>query len=333
MTDITPQKLNVIILGCGKIAGGFDMNEFPSSSPLTHTRAYKENINFNLQACVDPIDERRKSFVKYWGFKADADTINNLSNNIGSIDIISVCSNTESHFQNVSEALKLKPKLIFCEKPITNDLQLSESLIKKCINQRISLAINYSRRWDPSVKKLAKQIKNGEFGKIRSVVGNYNGGILNNGSHMIDLLHLLIGSLKVVTSFIKKSDLSLKDPTCSVLLNASKHNIPVYLNPSEAKDYSLFELEIITEMGVIKMLSGGMMWQFRKIITNKNFAGYRTVGLEKPKIGQYTKSMSLAVQNIFDHIILGEQLSCTGQDALKTQKVISNILNSSKVFI
>ena len=45
------------------------------------------------------------------------------------------------------------------------------------------------------MQRLAAELKPPAPGaRVRSAVGTYNKGVLNNGSHMVDLLHLLLGA-------------------------------------------------------------------------------------------------------------------------------------------
>ena len=41
-----------LIVGCGDIAGGFDLNRY--GPPLTHIGAYKYHGKFDIIGCVDP---------------------------------------------------------------------------------------------------------------------------------------------------------------------------------------------------------------------------------------------------------------------------------------
>jgi predicted dehydrogenase len=74
----------------------------------------------------------------------------------------------------------------------------TERLVEECINNNILPAVNYSRRFDFDISKLKADIQAGLCGQLRSIVGYYNKGVLNNGLHMIDLLNLLVGPMALV---------------------------------------------------------------------------------------------------------------------------------------
>ena len=49
----------VLIVGCGNIAGGFDHEQPGTDTPFTHAGAYCRHGGFALAACVEPDAERR----------------------------------------------------------------------------------------------------------------------------------------------------------------------------------------------------------------------------------------------------------------------------------
>ncbi len=67
-------KHRTLIIGCGNIAGGLDSNQINSDRPpLTHAKAFKNNQNFDVIACIDSNQKNLLEFQKEWsisqGFK------------------------------------------------------------------------------------------------------------------------------------------------------------------------------------------------------------------------------------------------------------------------
>lgn len=176
--------------------------------------------------------------------------------------VISICSPTPCHAHDLEIALRLKPKLIFCEKPVTTSLAETERLVEECCKSNILLAVDYSRRFDPDVSKLRNDMQAGKWGRLRSVVGYYNKGILNNGSHMLDLLHLLVGPMDIVRVGKPVYDFSAGDPTVPVWLEG-RDDLPVHLVCGHAEDFAIFELQLVFLQGVLTMEEGGMVWRER----------------------------------------------------------------------
>lgn len=148
MSDPTFQ---VLIIGCGNIAGGFDEHREDNLFPLTHAGAYAQNDHFRLIACVDKDEDRQRTFAEYWNVERSATSVTDLDLSKGAFDVISICSPTILHYEHVMTALKLQPRVIFCEKPLASDIKTTVKLIEECQSRNVKLVVNYSRRWDPRV--------------------------------------------------------------------------------------------------------------------------------------------------------------------------------------
>ena len=212
------EPLTVLIVGCGNIAGGFDEGRKPTDFPYSHAGAYIRDNRFKIAACIEPDEARRIEFMKEWNIQLGFSLIDEMLNLDYQFDVISICSPTTYHSHDIEAALQLSPKLIFCEKPITTSLHDTERLLEACKTANVMMAVNHTRRWDPSIFQLQADILSGRRGELRSIVGIYNKGILNNGSHMLDLLHFLIGPLGVINVGKPVSDYLHNDPTIPVWL-------------------------------------------------------------------------------------------------------------------
>ena len=197
--------------------------------------------------------------------------------------------------------------------------------IKDICNQAgIKLAVNHSRRWDPRVISLKNDITSGVLGDIRSVIAYYNKGILNNGSHMVDLLLYFFGSLNIVNAILPVNDFYDDDPTLSALLKTNS-DLPIHLVASNASEYALFELEIIGSKKTISMRDGGLNWSSRSIIDNSRFEDYKILSKDQYSKGSYDESMTNAVKNIYNAITQNEKLLCTGKEACEAHKICDEL--------
>lgn len=317
--------LSVLIVGCGNIAGGFDADHPHTETPFTHAGAYTRHGGFVLTACVEPDRNKRAAFMQRWSAATGFDTLEEARSAGIAVDVISVCSPTEAHYGHVLEALRMAPRLIFCEKPVSHSAAQTEELVQRCADAGVLLMVNHTRRWDPSVLRLAAELCAGEWGAIRSMVGVYNKGVLNNGSHMIDLLHLLLGPMALCSAGQPVDDMLPGDPSIPVVLSGPSGE-PVQLACANAGDYSMFELQVITEKGVIVMEDGGLHWRIRKAVQSPTFSGYWALdegGRTKGGIQQATLG---AVRQIYQVLKNGGPLSSTGETALAAQKLCESIL-------
>lgn len=317
-------------MGCGNIAGKFDhYNQI--GPPLTHAGAFSENSRFKLLGCVDPDEDKRKSFKLRWKIDYDFEDISECIEHSERFDVISICSPTETHLRNIELAIQCVPKLIFCEKPITNSLSQSESITETCNQKKILFCVNYTRRWDDQVIQLKTDLGSMEYGELRTVFGVYNKGLLNNGSHIIDLLNYLMGPLNVVYTGSPVFDFGKNDPSIPFIVESSK-KVPIHISCGCASDYSLFELHFIFENCILRMISGGENWVFCNVIESKSFEGYRVPGKEKHYLGSYKNCMTNAVENIAQAIDTKATLFSNDKSALETQLICEKIKARSSYY-
>jgi predicted dehydrogenase len=318
------EPLTVLIVGCGNIAGGFDKGRKLTDFPYTHAGAYIRDNRFKMAACIEPDEARRIEFMKEWNIQLGFSSIDEILNLDYRFDVISICSPTTYHSHDIEVALQLSPRLIFCEKPITTSLVDTERLVAACKAANVMMAVNHTRRWDPSISELQANILSGQMGELRSIVGVYNKGILNNGSHMLDLLHFLVGAVSVISVGKSVSDYLPSDPTLPVWLE-SEQGVPIHLVCAHAEDYAVFELQLIFSLGVLTMEEGGLYWRNRHAVESATFKGYRKLDDAARHAGEYPHAMIKAIDNIYRAITSGEALVSSGESALLAQRMCEKI--------
>jgi predicted dehydrogenase len=318
------EPLTVLIVGCGNIAGGFDKGRKMMDFPYTHAGAYIRDNRFKMTACIEPEEARRIQFMKEWNIQLGFSSIDEMLNLNYQFDVISICSPTTYHAHDIEFALQLSPKLIFCEKPVTTSLHDAERLVQACKTANVRIAVNHTRRWDPAISHLQADILSGRRGELRSILGIYNKGILNNGSHMLDLLHFLIGPLSIINVGKPVYDYLPNDPTIPVWLE-NEQGIPIHLACAHAEDYAFFEVQLIFSLGVLTMEEGGLYWRERRAKESAIFKGYQKVDDGVRYAGEYPQAMINAIDNIYRAIARDDVLVSIGESALLAQRMCEEI--------
>jgi predicted dehydrogenase len=319
-------RYKAIIIGCGNIAGELDAGQVDSGlPPLTHAKAYQADKNFDLIGCVDPDVEKRLKFCADWSLSHSFSSIKEVISENISVDVISICSPTTLHAEHLELALLLNPKIVFCEKPLCSDIATAKVLIELFENQRVHLVVNYSRRFDPSIISLKNVIDTGEFGELRGISGWYNKGLLNNGSHMLDLLIYLLGDLSIKYVGDAYYDTNEEDPSHPLFLT-TKHGIAIALSCGNASDFSLFELDFIFSAARVKMLNGGRQWSLETTVDDATFSGYKNLGIATVSEGGLIQSLQNALLNIHSCLRDGAKLNSSGADAMDVVRLYSEIM-------
>ncbi|MDR0677764.1 MAG: Gfo/Idh/MocA family oxidoreductase [Holosporaceae bacterium] len=302
---------NVLIVGAGQIASGFDFSD--SEDILTHAHAYTKHNGFNLVGFYDVAFEKAKLAAQKW----DCDCFENISNVKSKIDVISICTPDNYHVTSIRQIVELLPKLIFLEKPIPNNA--SEIAYLMDIAKSVPIAVNYSRRYVKEFQELSRRIFFKEFGEFVTGVGHYGKGFMHNGSHMIDLLRLLIGNIGSVKTVTKIKDFYPNDPSKNVDV-FFENNARFSMHVIDCNNYTIFELDLFFEKARIRILDSGFKIEIYKIVENKVFNGYRKLQKNMDYSTQLNSAMFSAMDNIFNFLVRKEKLLCNicdGYEAIR----------------
>lgn len=321
----------VLIIGCGAIAGGYDSGRAGDAPPLTHAGAFSRDARFKIVACVDPDEVARTAFAERWGIAHRGAAVDELEARPGGFDVVSICSPTAFHAEHLAAALALKPRLIFCEKPLAGDVETARNLVDRCRGEGVALAVNYTRRWAPDLLALAAEIRSGKWGAPISAVGWYTKGVVHNGGHLADLLGMMLGELTFICAGKPVFDFWDDDPTVPALLR-SADGANVHLAAGDTRAFTQFELVLTCEQGEIAVRDGGFRIETRKVQDSATFTGYRVLGERESVAGRYDEAMACAVANIADHLDHAKPLASTGANALAAQRLCEVIRTGSLPF-
>ena len=323
-----PRELSVldaVIIGCGEIAGGYD-EEGGGDIIKTHAGAYTAHAGFRMVACVEPDQARRLAFMEYWDIPNGFEDMKAFLSSGIQADVASMCVPTELHRETLQDLLNAPVRAVFCEKPISHDGTSSRQLVEGYAAANKPMAVNYFRRWDMVLQALGDEIASGVWGGLQNAVGTYAKGVLNCGSHMFDLFHLLVGERLEVKSVLKRrDDYSPDDPTLDAILE-SEHGAPVYLVGSDHRHFFTFELELTFEKGRISIEDLGRSLRVRRVVADPDFPNRWTLPLGKYEKTEIAQAMVRAVDNVHGHVVKGIPLASDGQSALAAEQICHDLI-------
>jgi len=314
----------VLIIGCGAIAGGYDADRSPNDWPLSHAGAIARDDRFELVACVDPDEAARKAFTERWGVLVSVPSLEALNASPGDFDVVVIASPTAFHAEHLEAARALKPRIVFCEKPMAADFDASLGHLEAYRNAGIPLAVNYTRRWAPDLVELARDWHK-DWGRLLSAVGTYSKGVVHNGTHLVDLIHMILGPHEVYTVGLAVFDHWENDPSVSALLWHHSFDSSIHLVAGDSNAFTQFELVLSFEKGEVAIRDGGMRIETRRVIDSPHTAGYRQLGHPESCPGRYQEAMSAAYANIAEAIEAGAPLASDGSTALEAYAVCEQI--------
>ncbi|QUL37347.1 Gfo/Idh/MocA family protein [Erythrobacter sp. JK5] len=315
----------VLIIGCGAIAGGYDAERSPDDWPLSHAGAIARDERFELVACVDPVIGTRKRFAERWNASVAEASLEGLSAKPGDFDLIVIASPTQHHAEHLEWALTMEPRAVFCEKPLAENAQSARKLALDYQTAKTPLAVNFTRRWAPDLNRLVEEIENEDWGELIGAVGTYTKGAVHNGSHMVDLMEMFVGPVRLHSAGPALLDCWDDDPSVSAILTANDMGQPLHLVSGDAQAVTQFELVLNYDLGEIAMRDGGMRIEIRRVEENPHFKGYRQLGAPESIPGRYSEAMTLAYENLAKVIARKAYPKVSGSSAAETQAICEEI--------
>ncbi len=335
------KKYNCIVIGAGSIGALKPDNiDSPTSvNILTHAHAVQYIKELNLYVIIESNKERAIKAREKWDCSI-ADKLFLTEE----IDIVTVASPTETHYNIIKETVeKIKPKIIICEKPFCNNLEDAVVAIKLCKENNIKLIVHYNRRYC-NLYAMAKSIYNEKYGKVLSCTLIYTRGLKRDGCHAIDLFNLMFGEFlngniipvpyiagqEAPPQYNYIEDYSIDDLTYPVYLQYEK--CPnVFMVPHDGRFFSVFDFKILTEHAEILITNHGADVIINYATKEKVYGNFYSLNyFNKRKI--YQMHMKNSQINIYSecYSYLNKpkedfQFSSPAIDAIKVHKIFRHL--------
>lgn len=188
-----PLKVGVIGLGVGE----------------RHIVGYQAIPGVEVRACCDINPDHLKTVADRRGVEIRATDFRTLTDD-PEIDAISICSYDDAHVEQAVAAFEAG-KHVFCEKPIALSRDGMDRVLRAWSDSGKRLSSNLILRQSPRFIKIRNMVRNGEFGDLHYMEGDYLHQILwkitegwrgkmdfycvtyGGGIHLIDLMRWIAG--------------------------------------------------------------------------------------------------------------------------------------------
>lgn len=286
----------VALIGLGNIGYKFG-KDASSNSSLSHYSAYDSNPSTQVIAGYTPDEMELSSFENSTGIKGYGD-LNEVFEERP--DIVSICSPTENHIENLELCLKNNIPMIWLEKPIATKIDSINSLRQnlKSMKQPPKILVNFFRRYHSGYIKLRRLIKNKTFGELTYVNINYSKGLLINGIHMLDMIPYLfnVSSYEVIW---KESISESENP--SFILEADS-GLKIYVHGTNT-DYHNLDITVTTQSAKLSIIHGGMTVRVEKSREHELFPGFYRLSDSNDEIlgsGGFMNAFDIALSDLIE---------------------------------
>jgi len=114
------------------------------------------------------------------------------------IGCVAVATGAKHQLEIAEEVIqRLKPKVLVLEKPVAEDGEGIERIKKINENSGTKIFVNYQRVYLSGINSIKRSIIEGKYGRLLTGSVIYGKGLIRNGTHFINLLIHLFGSLEV----------------------------------------------------------------------------------------------------------------------------------------
>ncbi len=255
------------IVGCGRIAG---IRHRPSRTGpiLSHAQAYARDSRFRLRAAVDPSKDALAAFQQTWDVAAGYASLPEMLDH-ETLDVVSLCSPTAWHATQALEILSMPqpPRVLLLEKPVCRTSQELSMLREMVPHTSTTIVVNHTRRFDPAHQQMADLIRSGALGRLRAGRYTYYGGWLNNGTHLIDTLRMLLpGRLEIVAAEAAPGGRPGDD---NLVVRCCSGDATIVFEPVEETDYVVFECDLRFENGRVQLLEAGASILVHRVMVNE----------------------------------------------------------------
>lgn len=313
------------VIGCGAIGGLNDSlrDWAPGQPALSHAGAYRSCPATELVAAADPDSARREAFARFWGLNSVYADYRELLQK-EAIDVLSICAPSGLHTSVLEDAARQGVQAVLCEKPLALDLAEALQAWYVALEAGTLLLVNYSRRWNPSLDELAKDLRAGRWGMVKRASVFYAGGIVGNGTHALDLVHWLIGCVTTVRA-LGRIDPADTDPPLDALCQV-EGGVPCLLQACDPRNFSLLEIDILTSQGRVRVTHNGRRIETFRAAPDAHFPAYRLLNPEPGvRETQWQGCLPLAVADLIACLESGGKPKCGGREAIEALRAATAI--------
>ena len=316
-------KHKCLVVGLGNIGMKYDLDLEFEEFVLTHCAAISGHNDFVLSAGVDLNKESRDIFEGTFNSPA----FDNIDIAIKEVRpaVGVICCPTNDHYAAFISLVESQDiKAIFCEKPLSYDIIEAQEMVNICAKYDVPLYVNYMRRADPNVVEIKRRITSGEIAGPIKVSAWYSKGLLNNGSHLVDLASYWLGDYISHKLLNCERHWNKTDPEPDVYIQFEKGSL--VLMSAWEEFYTHFTVELLSRSGRLYYSNGGEKISFNQAGEDDLFKGYKVLA-DKSEIfkNHFLKYQYHVYEQLSEALQKRKSNLCDGFNGLRTLEILKNI--------
>ena len=175
-------ELRSAIVGCGGRA-------------IAHAEAYAAGVRSgSLVACCDIDPDRLRGFATRFSIP---ERFSDLDAMIAAVrpDLLHVVASPAFRPAMLDAVLRTRPRAVLVEKPLAQRPQEAAAWVQGCRSAGIALFVNHQLRYHRPFIRVREILRSGALGRLEFARGSCRGNLLEQGTHLFDLLLLMLGDV------------------------------------------------------------------------------------------------------------------------------------------
>lgn len=317
------------IVGFGRIAAGY--SDDPAHrrwfGHASHAAILKAHAAFDWSVVIDPGEGARQRAREQWRIGevvADAALLVAPRD----IEVAVLATPPDQRLAALSHLTGLRAVLV--EKPLGTSLGDAEAFLRYCREREILVAVNLPRRYDRTCRALAEGELTTRVGRPTAVFGTYGNGLRNNGTHLIDLIRMLLGP--IASSDTVSGDRAFVEGPIAGDVNvafslALEHGVIATVQPLPFTAFREVGLDVWGERGRLQLQHEGLTEIFTPVADNRQLTGARELAHDRTSVRQ--TSLGSFFERVYDNLSAAlansTPLMCSGGEALETMRIVEQI--------
>lgn len=323
-----------VVLGLGRIGIGYadDPKTARYYPYATHAQVLRDHPAFAWVAAVDLDRDRAQIAHDHWQVPHVATQAADLPNR----DQVAVAVLATPPDQRLG-LLELFPALraVIVEKPLGTTLAAATAFVEACRDRQIAIQVNLWRRADQTFRSLATGQLTRAIGSVQAVHVTYGNGFLNNGSHLVDLLRMLIGEVRWgQATQLPTPHQALPIPGDVNLVGCLglSPDVVATWHALDFQHYREIGLELWGDRGKLSILNEGLTLQLvsraaNRALSNAFELDYTNVHTLPTTVGS---AFYRLYDNLADHLQMGTTLWSSGESAIGTSRAVDLFWQSAQ---
>lgn len=329
---MTQPPLRTVLVGLGRVGIGYAEDPVMARwiPYATHAQVLAEHPAFEWGAVADPSEAARRRASERWEVQVATACAEAVAERYApEVAVIATPPGTRSEIVEALPTLRA----VMVEKPLGRTRAEAEDFLALCAARSIVVQVNLWRRGDEQFRALAGWRLEDEVGPPQAVFGVYGNGLVNNGTHLVDFVRMLIGEFDEVQALpvgARPSAGPIPGDREIAFSARLAGDIPLAVAPLDFGHYREIGLDVWGERGRLEILQEGLTVSIYPREANRSASEEHEIASDQPRLLRSTIGHAFyhLYTNLADVVNAGSELWSPGASALRAERVTEAVRES-----